>query len=107
MTPKENQLTEEILERVRELVAERQAAEPPFVPGESPVRYAGRVYGAEEVVNLVESSLEFWLTAGRWAKRLEKELAAWYGLRRASVGNSGARANLVGFSALSRKRVGD
>jgi hypothetical protein len=48
----EKALTREILERVRELVAGRQAAEPPFVPGESAVRYAGRVYGAEEVVNL-------------------------------------------------------
>jgi CDP-4-dehydro-6-deoxyglucose reductase, E1 len=101
MTPKETQLTDEILERVRELVSVRQAAEPPFVPGETPVRYAGRVYGAEEVVNLVESSLEFWLTAGRWAKRLEKELAAWYGLRRASLVNSGSSANLVAFSALT------
>ena len=107
MTSKEKQLNEEILARVRELVAVRKATEPPFVPGESLVRYAGRVFGAEEVVNLVESSLEFWLTAGRWAERLEKELATWYGLRRASLVNSGSSANLVAFSALTSHVWGD
>jgi len=107
MTEREQQLTKEILAKVRELVAERQVAEPAFMPGESLVRYAGRVYGAEEVVNLVESSLEFWLTAGRWAKRLETELASWYGLRSASLVNSGSSANLVAFAALTSHVWGD
>jgi CDP-6-deoxy-D-xylo-4-hexulose-3-dehydrase len=101
MTTRVKQLTDEILARVRELVEVRQAGEPRFVPGESPVRYAGRVYGAEEVANLVESSLEFWLTAGRWASRLERDLAAWYGVRSASLVNSGSSANLVAFAALT------
>ncbi len=103
----ERVLTEEILARVRQIVAGRKASERPFVAGETPVPYAGRVYGHEEVTNLVESALEFWLTAGRWANRLEKELAAWYGLRRASLVNSGSSANLLAFSALTSRVWGD
>lgn len=104
---RESRLTEEILDRVRELVALRQAGEPPFVPGQSAVRYAGRVFGPEEVVNLVDGALEFWLTAGRWATRLENELARWYGLRKASLVNSGSSANLVAFAALTSHVWGD
>ncbi|OFX24725.1 MAG: lipopolysaccharide biosynthesis protein RfbH [Anaeromyxobacter sp. RBG_16_69_14] len=100
-TTTEQQLSEEIRQRVRALVALRQASEPPFVPGETPIRYAGRVYGTEEVENLVESALEFWLTAGRWAERLEKDLASWYGLRSASLVSSGSSANLLAFAALT------
>lgn len=96
-----SELSAEILERVAEWVALRQAHEAPFVPGETPVRYAGRVFGVEEVANLVSSSLEFWLTAGSWSERLERELAAWYGLRSASLVNSGSSANLVAFAALT------
>ena len=97
----QTRLTGEILERVAEWVALRRAEEAPFVPGETPVRYAGRVFGAEEVGNLVLSSLEFWLTAGSWAERFERDLASWYGLRSASLVNSGSSANLVAFAALT------
>jgi CDP-6-deoxy-D-xylo-4-hexulose-3-dehydrase len=98
---RERALESEILDRVRELVELRRASEPPFVPGKTPVRYAGRVYGPEEVSNLVGSALEFWLTAGPWAERLERELAAWYGVRSASLVNSGSSANLLALSALT------
>jgi CDP-4-dehydro-6-deoxyglucose reductase, E1 len=104
---RERALTEEILGKVRELAAVRQEATPPFVPGVSPVRYAGRVYGEPELTNLVEASLEFWLTAGRWCARLEKELAAHYGLRSASLVNSGSSANLVAFAALTSHAWGE
>ncbi len=104
---RELELTEEILTRVRELVRLRQAAESPFVPGQTSVRYAGRVYGELEVTNLVQSALEFWLTAGPWSDRLEKELAAWYGLPGASLVNSGSSANLAAFSALTSRVWGE
>ncbi|BDG07172.1 lipopolysaccharide biosynthesis protein RfbH [Anaeromyxobacter paludicola] len=100
-TERQRALTSEILERVRELAQLRLESEPPFVAGETPVRYAGRVYDAAEMVNLVDSALEFWLTAGRYAKRLEADLAAFYGLRSASLVNSGSSANLLAFSALT------
>jgi CDP-6-deoxy-D-xylo-4-hexulose-3-dehydrase len=104
---REAALISEILTRVRELVTSRNAGQTPFVPGETPIRYAGRVFGPEEVENLVESSLEFWLTAGRWAARLEKELACFYGMRGASLVNSGSSANLLALSALTSPVWGD
>jgi CDP-6-deoxy-D-xylo-4-hexulose-3-dehydrase len=109
MDPKERekQLTAEILERVREIARLRQESEREFVPGKSPVRYAGRVYGEEEMANLAESAVEFWLTSGRWHRRLEEELAAWYGVGHARLVNSGSSANLVAVAALTSHLLGD
>lgn len=104
---REKQLTAEILEKVREIARLRLEAESEFVPGRSPVRYAGRVYDEAEMVNLVESSLEFWLTAGRWHRKLERDLAAWYGLPHARLVNSGSSANLLAVAALMSPTWGD
>jgi len=98
---RERQLEEEIVARFRELGELRERNMKPFRPGEDPVPYAGRVYGAAEMVNLGQSAVEFWLTAGRFAAQLERRLAAWYGLRNAALVNSGSSANLVAFSALT------
>lgn len=105
----ERKLTAEILERVREIARIRQEAEAAreFVPGKSPVRYAGRVYGEEEMANLAESAVEFWLTSGRWHRRLEEELAEWYGVSHARLVNSGSSANLVAVAALTSHLLGD
>lgn len=103
----EKQLAAEILERVKQIARLRQGAEPAFVPGKTPVRYAGRVYGEEEMGNLVESSLEFWLTGGRWHRRLEEELAAWYGVSHARLVNSGSSANLLAVATLGSHLLGD
>jgi CDP-6-deoxy-D-xylo-4-hexulose-3-dehydrase len=111
MDPKAEELAlaGEVLERVRKIAALRQQAESgaAFVPGKSPVRYAGRVYGEEEMVNLVESSLEFWLTSGRWHERLEDELASWYGVSTARLVNSGSSANLLAVATLTSHLLGD
>ena len=101
MNDREASLTRGILTMVRELAHERFAEPRPFVPGETTIGYAGRVYDEEELVNLVESSLEFWLTAGRFSRDFERQLAASYGLRHASLVNSGSSANLLAFSALT------
>ncbi len=77
------------------------------MPGRSPVRYAGRVYGEEEMANLAESAVEFWLTSGRWHRRLEEELAAWYGVAHARLVNSGSSANLVAVAALTSHLLGE
>jgi CDP-4-dehydro-6-deoxyglucose reductase, E1 len=96
----ERTLTEEILERVRKIAELRnEAAE--FVPGSTPVKYAGRVYDAEEMTALAESAVEFWLTAGRWHRRLEENLASWYGVTSARLVNSGSSANLIAMAALT------
>lgn len=102
-------LKAEIQERVSALAAlEAEAeAEAVFVPGRSPVRYAGRVYGAPELSNLTAATLEFWLTAGRWHRRLEYELARYYQLPFARLVNSGSSANLLATAALTSHLWGD
>jgi CDP-6-deoxy-D-xylo-4-hexulose-3-dehydrase len=104
---REKTLEREVLERVRELVALRQQRRSEFVAGETPIAYAGRVYDAEEVALLVESSLEFWLTAGRFTRQFETRLAQSFGLRHASLVNSGSSANLVAFSAITSHTWGE
>jgi CDP-4-dehydro-6-deoxyglucose reductase, E1 len=104
---REAELEREIYDRVRELTERRLSRKPKFVPGETTVSYAGRVYDSKEVVRLVESSLEFWLTAGRFTREFEAKLAGLYGLKHASLVNSGSSANLVAFSALTSPTWGD
>jgi CDP-6-deoxy-D-xylo-4-hexulose-3-dehydrase len=94
-----------ILSEVRELVGERLRARA-FVPGESPVRYAGRVYDAHEVVNLVDASLDFWLTAGRYAEEFENRIAECLAGTDGILVNSGSSANLVAMSALTSHLLG-
>jgi CDP-6-deoxy-D-xylo-4-hexulose-3-dehydrase len=95
-----------ILSLVREYHAEAFSARE-FVPGVSPVPYAGRVFDAEELVNLVDSSLEFWLTSGRYAAQFERRFARFFGLRGALLVNSGSSANLVALSCLTSPKLGD
>jgi CDP-4-dehydro-6-deoxyglucose reductase, E1 len=102
----ERKLTREILERVREIAALRNEPQP-FVPGSTPVKYAGRVYDQDDMVALAESAVEFWLTGGRWHRRLEDGLAKWYGVRAARLVNSGSSANLVAISALMSHAWGE
>ena len=84
-----------------------QFAAKPFVPGETPVRYAGRVFDEREMVSLVDSALDFWLTAGRFAEEFESELAAFLDLEFAMLVNSGSSANLLALTALSSPLLGD
>lgn len=104
---REKRLTTEILERVREIARLRREAEPDFVPGRTPVRYAGRVYGEAEMANLAEAAIEFWLTSGRWHRRLEEALSAWYGVGHARLVNSGSSANLLAVAALTSRLLGE
>lgn len=102
----ERALTEEILERVRRIAELRQEAQP-FVPGVTPVKYAGRVYDGEDMAALAESAVEFWLTGGRWHRRLEDGLAKWYGVHAARLVNSGSSANLLAVAALMSHTWGE
>ncbi|MDQ3935990.1 MAG: lipopolysaccharide biosynthesis protein RfbH [Actinomycetota bacterium] len=99
-----DEIRAEILRLVREF--HDAAGERPFVPGESAVPVSGRVYDAEEMVTLVDSALDFWLTTGRYAKRLERGLARFVGVRHALLCNSGSSANLLALSALTSPRLG-
>ncbi|MBZ9686399.1 lipopolysaccharide biosynthesis protein RfbH [Clostridium estertheticum] len=71
------------------------------------ISYASRFYGHEEMVNLVDSSLEFWLTSGRYTDQFEKEFASYLGIKYCSLVNSGSSANLIAFMALTSTLLGN
>ncbi len=78
----------------------------PFKAGDR-IPYASRVYDRNEMVNLVDSSLEFWLTSGRYTDEFEKELAGYLGVKYCSLVNSGSSANLVAFMTLTSPLLGE
>jgi len=86
--------------------AEIAYAPKPFTAGESPVPVSGKVIGAAELKNMVDASLDGWLTTGRFNAEFEKRLAAYLGVRCLMTVNSGSSANLVAFSTLTSPRLG-
>ena len=99
----------ELRERILALVAEYHAeafAAPRFIPGDTPVPVAGRVFDSAEMQSLVDSGLDFWLTTGRFAAQFEGEFARFIGVRSASLVNSGSSANLVAMAALTSSKLG-
>jgi CDP-4-dehydro-6-deoxyglucose reductase, E1 len=80
-------------------------AKPAFAPGVSTIPVSGRVYGANDIQQLVNSSLDFWLTAGPYNTEFEQRLAARIGVKHAMTVNSGSSANLVAFAALTSPRL--
>jgi len=106
---KKQALHDEILAKVREYcrLVHEPAQTAAFVPGETRVNYAGRVFDAEEMCNLVDSSLEFWLTAGRYTREFEAGLARFLGVKHALFVNSGSSANLLAFMALTSPLLGE
>ena len=98
MSNLEQQLREDILAAVREYYAVAFPAKA-FIPGQTPVPVSGRVFGAEELQFLVDASLDFWLTTGRFAERFEREFARFTGVRDTRLVNSGSSANLLALSA--------
>lgn len=96
----EPEFRELILDLVGEY-ARRYHAPKPFVPGASPVPVSGKVYGDSDMRALVDSSLDFWLTTGRFNADFEERLAARVGVRHALTTNSGSSANLLALSSLT------
>lgn len=78
-----------------------------FIPGKSFIKYAGRVFDEKELMYLVESSLDFWLTEGRFADEFRKKISAYLGVANVMLTNSGSSANLLAFSALTSKKLGE
>ena len=107
MTPKE--LRKEILEKTAEYyrLVHKTKQEADFIPGKSRVNYAGRVFDEREMQNLVDASLEFWLTYGHWSRDFEKGLAAYLGVRFALLVNSGSSAYLLAFMTLTSPLLGE
>ena len=95
-------LHDEILEKVREYYDRfhRKKNEKIFEIGDR-VSYSGRVYNADEMINLVDAALEFWLTQGRYSEEFETRLAQYVGTKYCSLVNSGSSANLAAFMSLT------
>jgi CDP-6-deoxy-D-xylo-4-hexulose-3-dehydrase len=79
----------------------------PFTPGETMVNYAGRVYDAQEMQNMVSAVLDFWLTAGPYAEQFERKLGHFLGVREVIPVNSGSSANLVATTTLTSWQLGE
>ena len=100
-------LKKQILELTREYYTEVHGKKQTFEPGKSFVNYGGRYFDDKELVNLVDSSLDFWLTAGPWARKFEVRFAEWLGSKYCSLTNSGSSANLLAFMALTSPLLGE
>ncbi len=102
--------TEELRQQILALVGDyydKAHAERPFVPTETMVNYAGRVYDAEEMQNMVDAVLDFWLTAGPYAEQFENKLKKFLDVREVLPVNSGSSANLVATSTLTSWQLGE
>ena len=106
MIDRAEELRQQILELTAEYHAARFAAKK-FSPGLSAVPVSGKVIGADDICSVVESALDAWFTTGRFAKEFERKLAAFVGVRSASLVNSGSSANLLALSALTSPKLGD
>jgi len=102
-------LKQEILAKTKEYyeLVHKPVQNKEFVAGKSRVNYAGRVFDEKEMMNLVDSSLDFWLTYGEYSKTFEKKLAEFLGVRWTFLVNSGSSANLLAFYALTSPLLGE
>ncbi len=102
----------EAREQIRGMVAQyykdfkKPQQEKNFTEGDR-IPYASRVYDEQEMCNLVDASLDFWLTAGRFAEEFERKFAEYLGIRFCSLVNSGSSANLIAFMALTSPLLGE
>ncbi len=95
-------------EAIRRLVREHGnlPGKAPFIPGRTTIPFGARVYDEKELVALVDSALEFWLTAGRYAEAFEERMAEYLGVRHCILTNSGSSANLLAVFSLTSPKLG-
>jgi CDP-6-deoxy-D-xylo-4-hexulose-3-dehydrase len=105
-TERAEALRSQILDLVAEYHAEAFPA-PDAEAGERVVPVSGKVFDALELQHLVDASLDFWLTSGRFASKFEREFARWIGIRHVVLVNSGSSANLLALTALTADEHGD
>ena len=103
--PKDKELRERVIRAASDYYEFRHKPRKLFSPGDR-IPYGGRVFDEKEIAALVDASLDFWLTAGRYAERFEKEFAEFLGVRNCSLVNSGSSANLLAFAALTSPKLG-
>jgi CDP-6-deoxy-D-xylo-4-hexulose-3-dehydrase len=97
---RQNKIRKEILKKVIDFFKAGKSREK-FIPGKSIIRYAGRVFDEKELISLVDASLDFWLTAGRFAVKFEDKLSNFLKVKHCLLVNSGSSANLLAISALT------
>ncbi len=102
----EKQARQQILEMVDEYCKMFHLKKKDFEEGDR-IPYASRVYDSDEMVNLVDSSLEFWLTSGRYTDEFEEKLAEYLGVKYCALVNSGSSANLTAFMTLTSPLLGE
>lgn len=100
------ELKEQILELTKQYYESTRENQDEFEEGDR-VNYAGRIFDEHELVNLMDASLEFWLTSGRFTEQFEKKMADYLGVKYCSLVNSGSSANLLAFMALTSYKLGD
>jgi CDP-6-deoxy-D-xylo-4-hexulose-3-dehydrase len=102
-----DELRSQILNLVAEYSHEAFPSQKEFMAGENPIPVSGRVFDASDVQTLVDSSLDFWLTAGRFSDDFERKFARRIGVRGARLVNSGSSANLLAVSVLTSLTLGE
>jgi CDP-6-deoxy-D-xylo-4-hexulose-3-dehydrase len=110
MVVNQNSNLDDLRDRILDLVTkfgEISTQEKEFIPGETPVPVSGKVLDSSDFVNLVDSSLDGWLTSGRFTEDFQRKLAKYVGTRNATFVNSGSSANLVALSALTSPKLGE
>ena len=107
MEKKEDILRKEILEKTKEYYAVKFGVNKIFEPGKTKINYAGRVFDEKELVNLVDSSLDFWLTAGRYSQEFTGKLEDFYEISNVLLTNSGSSSNLIALTTLTSHKLGE
>lgn len=103
---KDNELRQRVIQAAISYYEFKHKAKKSFAPGDR-IPYAGRVFDEKEISALVDSSLDFWLTTGRYAAKFESDFAKFLGVKHCSLTNSGSSANLLAFMALTSPKLGE
>jgi len=103
---REEQLRREVIQAAVRYCAEVHGEKQGYMPGDR-ISYAGRIFDEKEIALLIDASLDFWLTAGRYAEEFQGKLASFLGIKHCSLTNSGSSANLLAFMALTSPKLGD
>ncbi|MDA3834672.1 MAG: DegT/DnrJ/EryC1/StrS family aminotransferase, partial [Spirochaetales bacterium] len=103
---KDSELRQQIVALTKEYYTSKFGGKD-FLPGQSRVNYAGRVFDEKEIQNAVEASLDFWLTEGRYSEEFAEKISEFLDIEHVLLTNSGSSANLLAFSALTSEKLGD
>jgi len=105
-TQDEKKLHQQIMELTAQYYKVRHAKKKDFQPGDR-ISYGGRVFDEQEMLNLVDSALDFWLTTGKYCEQFEQQFAEFLGVKYCSLTNSGSSANLLAFMAITSHKLGE